>query len=83
MLRVAGAKLNPIVLMTSPANLDERILKKALKEVLIETLEERRDLFVELFEEVLQDYAIYPLNEDGDGEPLKKGVMFASIEGKA
>jgi hypothetical protein len=69
--------------MTYPASIDERILKKALKEVLIETLEERRELFLELFEEVLQDYAIYPLNEDGDGEAFRKGVMFASIEGKA
>jgi hypothetical protein len=69
--------------MTHPANLDERELKKALKEVLIETLEERRELFVELFEEVLQDYAIYPLNDGEDGEALRKGVMFASIEGKA
>jgi hypothetical protein len=69
--------------MTHLASLDERVLKQALKEVLIETLEERRELFLELFEEVLQDYAIYPLNEDGETESLRKGVMFASIEGKA
>jgi hypothetical protein len=69
--------------MTASSSIDERILKKALKEVLIETLEERRELFVELFEEVLQDYAIYPLNEDGEGEALRKGVMFAASEGKA
>ncbi len=62
---------------------DEQQLKQALKEVLVETIEERRDLFLELIEEVLQEYAIYPLNDESDYEAMRHGIMFTSIKGKA
>lgn len=64
-------------------SVNEQLLKQALKDVLIETLEERRELFLELIEEVLQDYVVYPLDDDADREALRKGIMFTSIEGRA
>lgn len=38
--------------------LDEQTLKRVLKQALVEVLEERRDLFIEMLSEAVEDYAL-------------------------
>jgi len=45
-------------------------LKEALKAAIVEVLEERRDLVVDLIEEALEDIALVRAMEEAEGSPL-------------
>ena len=45
-------------------------LKEALKAAIVEVLEERRDLVVDLIEEALEDIALVRAMEEVEGSPL-------------
>ena len=45
-------------------------LKEALKAAIVEVLEERRDLVVDLIEEALEDIALVRVLEEAEGSPL-------------
>jgi len=47
------------------AKLDQDALKRAVKEALAETIQEQRDLFHEVFAEVLEDFALAEAIREG------------------
>ena len=55
-------------MVTSPV--DDAQLKRALKEAIVELIEERRDLVVALFGEALEDVALARAIEEGERTEL-------------
>ena len=65
-------------------NLNERQLKQALKEALVETLQEQRALLHEVFAEVLEDFALAEAIREG--QKTKKATrdeVFNILQGKS
>lgn len=63
--------------------LDVETLRETLKEVLIETLREQRDLLYEVFAEVLEDHALAEAIREGqETEPVSREEVFALLEGR-
>lgn len=52
------------------ASLEEDRLKELLKAAIVEVLEERRELVVDLFEEALEDIAMTRAIQEGERTPL-------------
>lgn len=52
------------------ASLEEDRLKELLKAAIVEVLEERRELVVDLFEEALEDVAMTRAIQEGERTPL-------------
>lgn len=52
------------------ASVEEGRLKELLKTAIVEVLEERRDLVLGLFEEVLEDVAMVRAIEEGEKTPF-------------
>ncbi len=64
--------------------MNEIVLKEMLKEALVEVLEERRDFFREVVEEVLGDFELVEdLREVKKTERQGKQKVFAMLEGEA
>jgi hypothetical protein len=52
------------------ATVDEARLKELLKAAIVEVLEERRDLVLDLVEEALEDVVLVRAMEEGEESPL-------------
>lgn len=52
------------------ASIEEGRLKELLKSAIVEVLEERRELVLEVFEEALEDVALVRAIEEGERSPL-------------
>lgn len=62
---------------------DKGALKQALKEALAETLHEQRDLFHEVFAEVLDDFALAEAIREGrQSKPATREEVFRVLRGK-
>ena len=65
------------------AKLDQERFKRALKEVLVETLQEQRDLFHEVFAEVLEDFALTEAIREGEKtKSATRNEVFRVLRGK-
>ena len=57
-------------------------LKKAMKEAIVETLNENRDLFREVMAEALEDFALGEAIKEGERtEPVSRERIFETLEG--
>ena len=64
--------------------IDDSKLKQLLKEVLVETLEEKRDVFHDLITEALEDIALVRAIQEGeDTETVGKQEIFNILEGQS
>jgi len=64
--------------------IDDSKLKQLLKEVLVETLEEKRDVFHDLIAEALEDIALVRAIQEGeDTETVSKQEIFNILEGQS
>lgn len=64
--------------------IDDSKLKQLLKEVLVETLEEKRDVFHDLITEALEDIALVRAIQEGEGtETVGKQEIFNILEGQS
>ncbi|MBL6971662.1 MAG: hypothetical protein ISR63_06005 [Desulfobacterales bacterium] len=64
--------------------IDDSKLKQLLKEALIETLEEKRDVFHDLITEALEDIALVRAIQEGEGtETVGKQEIFNILEGQS
>ncbi len=64
--------------------IDEGKLKQLFKEALIETLEERKNLFYDLIAEAIEDIALIRAIQDGEGTgTVSKKEIFNILEGQA
>jgi len=62
--------------------MDESKLKKPFKEALIETLEERKDIFHDLIIEAIKDVALVRAIQEGEKtEPVSKKEILNILEG--
>ena len=52
------------------ASIEEARLKELLKAAIVEVLEERRELVLDVFEEALEDVALVRAIEEGERSPL-------------
>lgn len=65
-------------------SLDEKQLKELFKQAMTELLEERKDLFYELFAEAIEDSALVNAIQDGEtSEPTSRDAVFRILEGEA
>jgi hypothetical protein len=63
--------------------MDERKLKQLFKEALIETLEEKKNIFHDIIAEVMEDIALAnAIKEGADTETVSKKEVFDILEGK-
>lgn len=64
--------------------IDDSKLKQLLKEALVETLEEQRDVFHDLIAEALEDIALVRAIQEGEGtETVSKQEVFNILEGQS
>ena len=64
-------------------DLDGAALKRTLKEALVETLQEQRALFHEVFTEVLEDFALAEAIRDGQQtKSATREEVFRALRGK-
>jgi hypothetical protein len=64
--------------------IDDNKLKRLLKEALIETLEEKRNVFHDLITEALEDIALVRAIQEGeDTETVDKQEIFNILEGQS
>lgn len=62
-------------------HVDEGRLRRLFKEAFVETLEERRDLFYNLFVEVIEDIALVRAIQEGENtEPVSRQKIFKLLE---
>ena len=65
----------------SIASLDETQIKELFKQAMVELLQERRELFYELFTEVLEDFALVHANQEGEtSESVRRDEVFQILE---
>lgn len=58
--------------------------KELLKEVIVELFQERRDLFYDLFQEMLEDIALVNAIQTGEtSETVSRAEVFQVLEGAA
>ena len=63
---------------------DEVRMKKVFKAALIEALEERKDLFSDLFREITEDIALAKAIEEGEKSPkVSRSEVFKILERKS
>jgi hypothetical protein len=64
------------------ATFDEEKLKDLLKTAVVEVLEERRDLVLDIVKEAIEDVALsYAIEEGLSSEPVSRDEVFALLEG--
>lgn len=64
-------------------DLDSAALKQALKEVLVETLQEHRGMFHEVFAEVLEDFALTEAIREGrQTDTVSREKVFRTLRGE-
>lgn len=62
---------------------NEAELKKVFKAAILETLEERKDLFSEIFREITEDIALAKAIEEGEKSPeVPRSAVFDVLERK-
>ena len=62
----------------------EAELKKVFKDALIEALEEKKDLFNDLFREISEDIALAKAIEEGENSPeVSRSAVFNVLEQKS
>jgi hypothetical protein len=62
-------------------SMTETQMKTLFKQALIELFEERRDLFYDLFAEVMEDYGLTLAIQEGlNTEPASRAEIFAILE---
>ena len=67
--------------MSSP--LDEQRTKELFKEAMLELLEERKDLFYELFAEVIEDTILVNAIREGEStESANRAEIFQILDGE-
>ena len=65
----------------SIASLDETRIKELFKQAMIELLQERRELFYELFAEVLEDFALVNAIQEGEStESVSRDEVFQILD---
>lgn len=65
------------------ASIPREMLKQAMKEALVETFSEQRDLLREVFAEVLEDISLVAAIEEGrETEMIDRGRVFDVLEGR-
>jgi len=61
--------------------IEEGRLRRLFKEAFVETLEERKDLFYNLFVEVIEDIALVRAIQEGENtEPVSRQEIFKLLE---
>ena len=64
--------------------LDENRLKALFKQAMVELLEERKDVFYDLFAEVIEDAALVnAIREDEASEPVSRSEILRILENAA
>ena len=64
--------------------LEEQDIKDLLKQAIVELLEERQDLFLELFAEAIEDLGLVHAIEEGEAAPnVSRSEIFNMLEGAA
>ena len=64
--------------------LDEAQIKTLFKQALVELFQEQRDLFYDLFAEVIEDLALMKAIKEGEAsEPASRAEVFGLLEGAA
>ena len=67
-----------------PANSSESKLKQTLKEALIETLQEQRELLHEVFADVLEDFALAEAIREGrKTKAVSRDEVLGVLQGKS
>ncbi len=67
--------------MVGTALADER-LKTLFKQAMLELVEERRDVFYDLFAEIMEDLAlVQAIKEGADSEPVSRDEIFEILAG--
>jgi hypothetical protein len=65
-------------------SVDEQHIKDLLKQAILELIEERRDIFQQLFAEAVEDLALINAIKEGEGtETISRGEVFQILEGAA
>jgi hypothetical protein len=65
-------------------SLDEKQLKELFKQAMTELLEERKDLFYDLFAEAIEDAALVNAIREGEtSEQVSREAVFRILEGEA
>jgi hypothetical protein len=65
------------------AAINERVIKQAVKEALAETLREQRDLLLDVFAEVLEDFALAAAIQEGrKTAPVSRDALVRALRGK-
>ena len=65
-------------------SLDEKQLKELFKQAMTELLEERRELFYDLFVEVIEDTALVNAIREGEtSETVSRETIFRVLDGEA
>jgi hypothetical protein len=65
-------------------SLDEQDIKDLLKQTILELLEERQDLFRELFTEAIEDLGLINAIKEGEATPnVSKSEILGILEGAA
>ena len=60
---------------------DSEQMKALIKSALLEILEERKDLFIEMFAEAMEDAALARVVKEGEGTPyVSRGHIFDLLE---
>ncbi len=60
---------------------DEKKFKNLLKEAIIEVLEERKDIFYDLFSEVIEDIALVNAIKEGEkSKSVSRGEIFKILD---
>jgi len=64
------------------ATLDDAQIKALFKEALVELLQERKDLFHELVEDIMEDLGLLRAIKEGEGTPnAPRSEVFQVLEG--
>lgn len=62
--------------------LDDERLKTIFKQAMLELVEERRDVFYDLFAEIIEDLAlVQAIKEGADTEPVSRDEIFEILAG--
>ena len=66
----------------SDTTLEDERLKTIFKQAMLELVEERRDVFYDLFAEIMEDLAlVQAIKEDADSEPASRDEIFEILAG--
>jgi hypothetical protein len=66
----------------SDITLEDERLKTIFKQAMLELVEERRDVFYDLFAEILEDLAlVQAIKEGAESEPISRDEIFEILAG--